>query len=75
MKYTIDRVEENIAVCETENGNVLIPVEKLPENVVSGDILVETGNGFIIDEISTENAREKNFSLFNKLKAKGKNHK
>lgn len=39
---------------------------------MSGDILIETENGFIIDEISTKNAREKNLSLFNKLKAKGK---
>lgn len=59
MKYTVDRIEEGIAVCEDGGGNrVNIPLSFLPENVKEGDLLgVENGN-FIVLSDETEKRRK-----------------
>ncbi len=47
MKYIIDRIENNIAVCETEDGEMVnIPLNKLPEGAAEGDILRSAGDMF-----------------------------
>ncbi len=46
VKYIIDRIENNIAICETEEGKIIgIPVEKLPAGATEGDILRSAGAG------------------------------
>lgn len=53
---TVDRIEENIAVCENRNtGKMLnINLSELPENVEEGDILKYKDNVYVIDEIERQ---------------------
>ena len=40
MKYSIDRIEENIAVCEGDDGSVLkLKLDELPKGTREGDII------------------------------------
>lgn len=43
MKYSIDRIEENIAILENlEDGTKKeVNIELLPENIVEGSIIIE----------------------------------
>ena len=60
MKYSIDRIEENIAVCEDDDGNVLkLSVDDLPPEIREGDIIEKTESGFIIDADETQLRRKK----------------
>lgn len=59
MKYTIDRIEEGIAVCEDSNGNhINIQTALLPEGVKEGDIISAGDNGFVICREETEERRK-----------------
>ena len=41
MKYIIDRIEENIAVCEDPNGKMVsIPTDKITGEYREGDTLI-----------------------------------
>jgi len=69
MRYTIDRFEENFAVCETEAGNqISIGLDRLPDGVREGDIIVLTGETYEIDRGETlarrKRIREKMRNLF-----------
>lgn len=60
MKYSIDRIEENIALCEDDDGNVLkLNVDELPQEMREGDIIEKTENGFVIDADETQLRRKK----------------
>lgn len=60
MKYSIDIIEENIAVCEGDDGNVLkLKLDELPKGTREGDIIEKTENGFIIDADETQLRRKK----------------
>lgn len=60
MKYTIDRFEENLAICETENQEWLsIPICKIPRQAKEGDILVEDHGNYLLDTQETEQRRER----------------
>lgn len=60
MKYSIDRIEENIVICEDDDGNVLkLRLDELPQNVHEGDIIEQTENGFVIDAGETQIRRKK----------------
>lgn len=49
MKYSVDRIEEGIAVCEDENGErMTVKVEEIPFAVKEGDIIRETDGVFEI---------------------------
>lgn len=68
MKYSIDRIEENIAVCEGDDGNVLkLKLDELPENICEGDIIVRTENGYTIDSDETSVRRKKMAEMQKKL--------
>lgn len=54
---SIDRLEGNYAVIETEDGFLEIPRSELPETAAEGDILVKTENGWMVDAQETENRR------------------
>jgi len=58
---TIDRFDENYAICEDENG-AFFAVEKseVPENTCEGDVLTIDDEGNIcIDIAETENRRNR----------------
>jgi len=60
MKVIIDRFEENFAVCEKENGEMInIENIKLPMHAKEEDILTVDGNLISIDEKCTKARKEK----------------
>lgn len=64
----IDRIEENMAVCETEEGVRALPLAQLPPHVREGDVLENTPDGWQVDPVGTaarrEEARRRTRSLF-----------
>ncbi len=68
MKYTIDRFEGTIAVCEDEQKNMVnIPKYRLPLEVKEGDIIVEVEGMLQIDDEETNERRKKAKQLMSKL--------
>lgn len=60
MRFTIDRIDREMAVCETEEGKqIKLKTSDLPSGAKEGDILRETGNGFAIDEAETLSRKQK----------------
>lgn len=46
MKLTVDRIEENVAVCQTEDGEIVeIEITKFIALPKDGDIVCETDEG------------------------------
>lgn len=60
MHYTIDRIEEGIAVCEDDCGNrINIQLPFLPENVKEGDLLgIENGRFEILSDETQKRRKE-----------------
>lgn len=59
MKYIIDRIEEEIIICENETGSqVKLRVEQLPEKAVEGDILKKVNGIWIIDVAETKKRKD-----------------
>ena len=64
MKLTVDRIENNIAICEYEaNGEILkkeIPLENIPFEVTEGTIFTETDSddGTTIYELAEKEEEE-----------------
>lgn len=43
MKYSVDRIEEGIAVCEDENGEIVkLETAILPDGIREGDLFLMT---------------------------------
>lgn len=59
MTYTIDRIEDGVAVLENEDGDTRqIPASQLPETAREGTLITETEPGaFAVDEAATEARR------------------
>ena len=71
MKYSVERKEENIVLCEDDDGGqIKLDISELPQGVREGDIIVRTESGYVIDREETESRRRKmaalQKSLFNK---------
>ncbi|MCH5320917.1 MAG: DUF3006 domain-containing protein [Eubacterium sp.] len=63
MKWIIDRIENNTAVCEIENGKTIdVILDALPEGVKEGDVI-----NISVDTTETENRKEKIDKLMNSL--------
>ena len=55
MRYIIDRIEGNIAVCEDENGKMIeVDILKLPQNIKEGDCIKLENSKYVKDEKYTE---------------------
>ena len=68
MKYSVERIEENVALCEDDLGKtVKLRLDELPENIREGDIREKTENGFIIDADETQLRRKKMAEMQKKL--------
>jgi hypothetical protein len=70
MKYSVDRIENNIAILENLDTKELIEVEVtiLPQNIKESNILIYENNQYLLDK-DTEQQRKKDLlSRFNKLK-------
>ncbi len=73
MKYSVERIEEKVALCEDDLGKtVKLRLDELPENIREGEIIVRTENGYTIDSDETSARRKKMAEmqkrLFNKKK-------
>jgi len=72
MKYSIDRIENDIAVLENIDTNEIIEIEisLLPENIKESNIVIYENNIYKLDQ-ETEDSRKKDLlSRFSKLKKK-----
>ena len=68
MKYSVERIEENVALCEDDLGKtVKLRLDELPENIREGDIIVRTENGYTIDTDETSVRRKKMADMQKKL--------
>ena len=68
MKYSVERIEENVALCEDDLGKtVKLRLEELPENIREVDIIVRTENGYTIDTDETSVRRKKMAEMQKKL--------
>lgn len=72
--FSIDRFEENYAVCENlKTGEFInIPTKSLPSNCAEGSILKFENNEYVLDEEKTKKAREEIENLVNNLFKKKK---
>lgn len=71
MRFTVDRIEGSVAVCEDSDGVMKnIDLKKLPDNVKSGDIVVFMHGRFILDKTATLERRAKIAALQEKLLGK-----
>ena len=72
MKYSIDRIENDIAVLENIDTNEIIEIEisLLPENIKESNIVIYENDKYKLDQ-ETEDSRKKDLlSRFSKLKKK-----
>lgn len=68
MKYSVERIEENVALCEDDLGKtVKLRLDEIPENICEGDIIVRTENGYTIDSDETSVRRKKMAEMQKKL--------
>lgn len=68
MRYTIDRINENTAVCEDENGNLLkLMASELPRGVKEGDILRKQDGVWCKDEKESSERRQAMKEKLNRL--------
>ena len=67
-RFTGDRIEEDKAVLECENGEcVTLEVKSLPKNIKEGDVLCFEENSYFLDKEETEKRRQKIKSLMDSL--------
>lgn len=64
MIVVIDRFEEEFAVCECEDKTMInIEIDKLPQDIHEGDVLVIDGDNIKVDYEETSRRREEIESL------------
>ncbi len=67
-RFTIDRIEENKAVLECENGEfVTLELSSLPKNIKEGDILNFDAGSYFLNADETEKRKEKIKNLMSSL--------
>jgi hypothetical protein len=67
---TIDRFEGEIAIVETDEGHINLPVSLIDGEPREGDILIKKGERYYIDRLAAEKRREKMRNKLNRLRGK-----
>lgn len=68
MYLSIDRLEENYAVCEDDNGNIVnIDLSLLPVEVRESDVIKYCDGEYHIEKKEAEQRKNANRALQNKL--------
>ena len=69
MKYIIDRIENNLVICENQDNGKMeeFNIDQFPENIKEGDCLNFIKNKFEIDEDETKSRKKKIDELMKKL--------
>lgn len=72
--FSIDRFEDNFAVCENKITNEMVNIEKtlLPKNCKEGDIIKFENGVYILDNKTTNNEQEEIKDIVNNLFKKNK---
>ena len=72
MKYSIDRIENNIAILENIDNQEIIEVDisLLPEGSKESNIIRIENNKYILDKQEEQKRKEDIFNRFNKLRKK-----
>ena len=72
MKYSIDRIENNIAILENIDNQEIIEVDisLLPEGSKESNIIRIENNKYILDKQEEQKKKEDIFNRFNKLRKK-----
>ena len=70
--FTIDKIENNIAVCENRRTKefINIHISKLPNNIKENDIIKYSNGNYILEENETISAKENIKSKFDTLRKK-----
>lgn len=69
----LDRIENDIAVIETDDKIIEVKFSELAENAKEGDVLTESDGKYIVDSEATAERREKLASMYrNRLRKKRK---
>ncbi len=75
MKYTVDRIENNIALLEDDMLMLLpVPAVMLPDGAKEGSILDFDGEKYVLCENEENAQRKKLFELQKSLLNKSKKH-
>lgn len=74
MRYYIDRIEDGIAVMDSEGGErITVPVGRLPDRVRDGSVLILMPDGVFLHDCATETERRRALSeRFSRLKNRNK---
>ncbi len=69
MKYIIDRIENNMVICENQETKKMENFDKsmFPEQIKDGDVVIRENDKFRIDEEETKNRKEYIENLMKKL--------
>ena len=72
MKYSIDRIENNIVILENIQTGLKkeISINELPIDIKEENIVIEDNNEYKIDKVEEQNRREKIMNKFQRLKKK-----
>ncbi len=68
MKYTVDRIEEGVAVLENElSEHINIPLSELPAGIRDGSVIVYNNDHYELDLSSEEKRRAEMFAKQQRL--------
>lgn len=69
MKYIIDRIENDIVICENQETNKMenFKIEQFPEGIKDGDIVILENDKFKLDKEETKTKKQEIEELMKKL--------
>ena len=67
ISYIIDRIENGIAVLESQDEMLEIPKSMLPKDAKEGHVLIKNGDSYTIDHDLTKKRRDNIKSRLEKL--------
>jgi 6-phosphogluconate dehydrogenase len=70
----VDRIENELAICEIDGTMVNISLTKISNGVREGDVLIDSGNGsfYTVDSTMTKQRKNEMAQLFERLKTRHK---
>lgn len=69
MKYIIDRIENDIVICENQESKAMENFHKnlFPSEIKDGDVVIKENDKFIIDKAETKEKKKAIEELMKKL--------
>lgn len=71
MNYSIDRIIDDIAVCENikTGKKIELPLSELPKEIKEGSIIIKKDESYILNDSEEENRRARIQAKLNRLKS------